>query len=189
MVDIITFAVSIVGICAVITYWAIQADEPEKLDNKEFLTAIEASLQKKENINIILKDYEAINGEIGRRENINLLVGSILLTASALLLGNTALSTISKFPFAITSIFLFVIWLFALHNTTKKLNAKSYTRVRSIEQALTKHCGYEFGIHTYIMNKTSNKCGETYPWLRFRRGFWGYILLLISLAWLLLSLI
>jgi len=130
----------------------------------------------------VLKDYEITNREIERRENITLVIGTILITSSFIILGNTATSSAPKFPYALASISLFVLWLTILYFTTKMLDDEGYYRVRAMEEAFTKYYNYEFGIHRYSYALTQHV-----GWIRIRRGFWGFILILLSIAWVLLS--
>lgn len=187
MVDYTVFWVSIMGICAAIIYWFIEQSEGKEF-NSEFISNIKDSIKRKQSLNTVLKDYEITNREIERRENITLLIGSILITGSILVVGYTVTSPGPKYPYAVTSIFLFILWLFVLHNTTKKLDSMSYSRVRAMEEALSEHFGYDFGIHRYLYSKTKKNCGTVW-WLRWRRFFWGFILILLSFVWLLLSVI
>lgn len=136
------------------------------------------------NIDGVLKDYEISNKEIQRRDNITLIIGSILITISLLILAYTSVSENStpRSIYAGSSIGLYSIWLFVLHYTSKKLDTLSYERIKVIEEVLSKHLGYGFGIHSYISKKTS---GEL--WLFLRRIFWGFVLLLLSFGWMLFS--
>jgi hypothetical protein len=155
-------------------------------------------------LEIIIEDYKAGNSEIGRRDNITLLVGTILVTSSLLILGTTAreiLGTIAQERpqdsmgiWASVSIGLFLIFLFVLHDTGKRLNGLTYYRIEAIEQALTSHFnpnsgkeqheGYNFGIHSYLHRETKE---QRVWWLRLRRTFWADVLMLLSIGWLLLS--
>jgi len=190
MVDLVTLMVSFAGMIFAAISLLTEASESSEKEDSEFIEAIVDSIRNNADgnaLDTVLKDYETVNREIERRENINLLVGSILVTASILILGNTATKGIPKFPYAITSIAIFILWLLVLQNTSKKLDAMLFVRTRAIEKALTQSYGYDYGIHTYLQTKTKDKCGETIWWLRIRRGFWSYVLFLTSFAWLLLS--
>jgi len=191
MIDTGTLAVSILGFVIAVIFGLI---EPRisigKEYDSEFKSKIQDTIKKQEGVESVLKDYEITNKEIERRENITLLIGSILIAGSVLILGNTVISNnaVPKFPYALTSILIFILWLFVLHATTKKLDSMSYSRVRAMEEALSDHFGYDFGIHKYLYSKTKKNC-ETVWWMRWRKIFWGLILILLSSAWLLLSVI
>jgi len=105
---------------------------------------------------------------------------------------NFAFSTIQStlFPYAFASIGLYAFWLYVLYDTGAKLSSISYNRILTIEEALGNKIGYNFGIHQYIFKKTRK--GNTdiaQDWLKIRRSFWGIILLGISMAWVILSII
>jgi len=144
------------------------------------------------NYNILLKDYDICQTETARRDNSTLLIGSIFTTASLLILANTISQTFpnSMFVYASASILLYLLWLLTAHRTSKRLDEITYTRIHTIEEALSdKESRYQFGLHSYIWRKTHTNEGKTYRWLRIRRMFWGIVLMLISFAWMLLSLI
>lgn len=196
MIDGLTFTVSIIGIVFAIIYIGLMSyfsckqssvEEKSKKEGQELyllekgcsepLKSTSLSLEGKDKLIIILKDYEISNREIERRENITLLIGSILITASILLLINAIPNV--KWVFAAASIFTFTLWLFLIHLMTKKLDDLSYSRVRTMEEALAKMAGYEFGIHRYLLRKTNKT-----TWIKMRRCFWGFLLILLSIAWL-----
>jgi len=191
MIDGFTYWISIVGICFAVISFFIEPSEGEEY-NCDFGKKIKYIIKDRKGLNAVLKDYEITNKEIERRENINLVVGTILITGSILVLGNTATNHSPKLlPYSTTSIFLFISWLYLLHVTTKKLDSVSYSRVRAIEEVLTEYFKYDFGIHSYLRSKTRKKKKENEEpvfWLRLRRGFWGFILILLSFSWLYLSL-
>lgn len=196
MLDLLTFIVSIIGICSAIIYLHVielsheKYDDSDKAKRKLFISKIFEGLKctkTSERLKGVLKDYEITNREIERRENITLLIGTILITGSILILGNTANINGPKFPYALASILLFIIWLFVLHLTTKELDNMSYPRARDIEEALSKYFEYRFGIHSFLFSKTQ-KNGKPVWWLDVRRAFWAIILILISSIWLILAL-
>lgn len=57
---------------------------------------------------------------------------------------------------AVASIGLYVLWLFILHYTSKKLDEITYSRIKAIKKALSERIGYEFGIHRYIDKETKS---------------------------------
>jgi hypothetical protein len=199
--DPITFVLSIVGIAISLLFIAhVWLSHVEQGYDKELEDALYEWIKSEkkhddpdnERLKILLRDYEITHEELGRRDNITLLIGTILITSSLLILGNVASKSLTH-PisiYALASIGLFTVWLLVLHNTTKNLNRLSYDRIKAIERALSRHLGYDFGIITYINKKTQACCkkDESVWWLRLRRIFWGVILLLLSSAWMLLSL-
>jgi hypothetical protein len=191
MIDAGTLAVSILGLVAAVIFGLIESRiSMGKEYDSDFKSKIQDAIKNKHGMEPVLKDYEITNKEIERRENITLLIGSILITGSVLILGNTLINNnaVPKFPYALTSILVFVLWLFVLHATTKKLDSMSYSRARAIEEALSDHFGYDFGVHKYLYSKTKKNCGTVW-WLKWRKIFWGLILILLSSVWLLLSII
>lgn len=192
MVDTITYIVSVVGIIAAMCYLFLTEClyGSKKKSDPKFIADIQASIKDKNGLDSVLKNYEIANREIERRENITLLIGSILITGSILVLGNTAKSenelATPIYIYAVTSILLFVLWLFVLHCTSRELDNLAYSYVKDIEEALSESFGYRFGIHRYLYSKT-HKNNKTVWWLRVRRFFWGFVLILLSIAWLLVS--
>jgi len=197
--DPITFFISLVGLFLSLFFILRELfpcvpppyDEELKKNLSEWLNKDENG----EKLKLVLADYETSNEEVRRRDNVHLIIGTILITASFLILGNVALRLVSPlWVFSFTSIGSFSIWLFLLHNTGKKINKITYDRIKTIEAVLSDHfkekseeckkVTYEFGIHSYIVRKTHE---QRDLWLRGRRSFWGFILLLLSLAWMFLS--
>ena len=198
--DWFTFLVSEVGILLALFYlwraysFSDQGNDTD-LENKvaKWIKAEEKNYIKHDKLTVVLKDYQISIAEVHRRDNITLLIGSILTTSSLLILANSISERVAQ-PmsiYALVSIGLYSLWLFVIHDTAKRLGKITYNRIKAIEKALSDKeiSNYNFGIHSYIIKKT-RKCCEERPvlWLRIRRTFWGIILFLLSLAWLLLSL-
>jgi hypothetical protein len=194
--DFFTFLLSIFGIALSLYYILKQWFSPIGLSDKELEKKLSdwlkdwwntKELNKAEKLDVILGDYTATLTEIAGRDNVTLLTGTILVTSSLIILGNAALAK-PDFPIyvcAFASIGLFSTWLVFLHETAKKLNTLSYIRTRAIEQAITQNLNYPFGIHSYIYEVTGKMIA---PWLRMRRRiFWYCVLLLLSFAWVLLT--
>jgi len=200
--DWFTFLTSKVGILlSLIGIWIAfsrRAGGPDA-DTKENVEKwINDKNNRYERIRIVLKDYETSISEIHARNNINLMVGTILIGASFFILTSINLSERSRSVgiYAFASIGLYSIWLFLLYLTSSRLNGLQYSRIRAIEEALTeklnydtKKLKYDFGINSYNIKKT-RRCGGKRPalWLRIRRAFWDIVLLLLSIAWMLFSL-
>jgi hypothetical protein len=180
------------GLLYILRVWS---GEPQKEKDYDEDLAEKISQLKMTNqlLETILKDYENSNTENQKRDNITLLIGSILVTASLLVLASTVSEKLVR-PigfYALISIGLYSLWLFILHTTSKELDRITYYRIKAIEKGLSRHFGYQFGIHSYISEKTQKKLNDntkTYLWLRRRRIFWGIIWLLLSFSWMLLSL-
>jgi hypothetical protein len=160
-------------------------------------------INDKDKMNIIFEDYRISNEELGRRDNIVLLGGTILISASLLIVAESSkidTDTLSKYAFA--SIGLFLIWLLFLHETAKKLDDITYNKIKAIERTINEIIDIKaskkndsekdkderkcnpfplFGIHTYTHENTNK---QTSLWLRFRRTFWYVVLLVLSLAWI-----
>lgn len=194
-----TFLVSLVGIIIALFYirkqWLSPTPERDTQLEDEIAGWIRdpwksLPLNKKEKLDILLRDYEAATAEVGRRDNITLLTGTVLVTSSLIILGNTALSKPAQLGvYGLASIGLFSIWLFLLSETAKGLNDLSFVRINAIEAAIKAAIApdseYEFGIHSFIRKKTLN---ISVPWLKYRRRiFWYVVLLLLSVSWMLLS--
>lgn len=136
-----------------------------------------------DHIDVVLKDYETMNREIQNRGTITQAVGAILITASFLILGNVVGGKITsnvKYAMGIVSIALYVVWLFVLNYTTKKLDNMTFSRIRAIEGTLSdeKRLNYDFGIHSYIEDET-----KTTLWIKIRRRFWVWVLILLFVGW------
>jgi len=202
--DLFTFCVSMAGILMSVVYflWKLSIcprppDDDCDVDLRANLLdwlKTNNSFEEKEKLEIAFEDYETCCHEIGRRDNIVLLVGTILVGASLIIFGNAATKEIA-YPlgnYALGSIGLYAVWLWVMHETAVKLNNIAYDRIKAIEQALTKWmCDgektknpfFRFGVHTYYCSETE---GQRVWWLRLRRLFWGILLLFLSIVWLLL---
>lgn len=190
--DFLTFSFALFGIVVSLIYILIQWNQPspekdtsleEKLTETLRFSNSESPVRK-----FVVEDYRVINEEVARRDSITLLTGTILITASFLLLAarfSPFMKGIQAIA-ALSSIGLYITWMFFLHETAKKLNTISFKRIRAIETAVQRSFGLDFGIHNYNTRETQ---GQGVWWLRMRRRiFWYVILLLLSLVWLLLSL-
>lgn len=195
--DIHTLFISLLAIVFSAGYIGYQAfrrhnTESDTRDERNRIAEWLREDQDNNKLRIILADYEAGNEEVRRRDNVTLLVGTILITSSFLILGSAA--TVTSQPmsvFSMASIGLFLIWLLALHETGKVTNGITYNHLKSIEGGLTDRfqgqnqtTHYEFGTHLLVCNRTNDQAAG---WLKFRRMFWGIVLLLLSFSWLLLS--
>jgi len=211
--DPATFCISIAGLFLAIVYlFKISYLSDNKIDERikdDITDWIKGKGTKKNSgengegisdskLNLVLKDYEIANQELQRRDNITLLIGSILVASSFFILANTSISK-GPYPmsgYAFASVGLYLIWLWTTHYTSKRLDETAYRRIRAIEEALSKKeeeksiFGYQFGIHTYTILNTRSKNDKEKPaqWLqKGRRNIWGYILILLTLSWMILS--
>jgi len=194
---IATLALSLIGIG--LALWDFFRANPSCSEDYDayLVGKMVESLKKDKNKNIlegVLKDYEVCQAENQRRDNITLLIGSIFVTGSLLVMANTILSQ-GQNPISVhafVSIGIFSLWLFIIHDSSNRLDEITYHRIHSIERALTGYLGYGFGIHSQILDEVSPRTENgrhSVWWLRNRRKFWSIVLLLLSLAWMFLSLI
>ena len=199
--DPVTLLISSLGIFLSIVYVLYQAFRHYDTDNEirleqESITEWLEGDENAERLKVLLADYNVATEEVGRRDNVTLLVGTILITSSFIILGNVSLKPTSQASpptsvFSMASILLFLIWLFVLHETGKVTNKITYDHLKAIERALTRHFqgrredpAYQFGTHLLVCGKTGD---QSAGWLRLRRMFWAFVLLLLSVAWMLLS--
>jgi hypothetical protein len=197
--NMLTFIISLIGILLSKVYMLYQATrhfntEHEIDTEQENIRNWLKRTNDNNRIKVILADYKVANDQVSRRDNVTLIIGTILITSSFLIFGNIAPNPVySQLPiFSLASIGLFIIWLFVLHETGKKANNVTYTHIKAIEKGLTRYYQesdedsplYEFGIHRLICEKTND---QSTPWLRIRRTFWGFVLFLLCLSWMLLS--
>jgi hypothetical protein len=151
----------------------------------------DGSSKRESTLECFLKDYEITCAELKRHDNIVLVIGTIIITASFLILGSDVIkdSGNPKGIYTFASIGLYAIWLLVLHDTSKKFDKLLYNRIKAMEEATTNYTGYSFGVYSYLFKNTlaENDKTKTKLWLRLRRSFWGLILLFLSIAWLLIS--
>jgi len=183
--DCITLVISLIGVVFAISYTLLV---PRKAEDDETIksttkTEIPENLDKE----LLLKDYDITNQEIERRENITLVVGSILIAAAFLiasqpfLINNKTLIPIA----ALASIVLYLLWLFVLHLTTKYIDEIAYIRIHVLEERISeleKSKGYKFGVHTFLQEQIKEKV-----WIKVRRSFWGLLFIMLCGYWILIS--
>jgi hypothetical protein len=178
----LTFGISIVGLFLSGIYFRYMPCGEDKKDT-DLVEKIFKTLKKAKK-EFLLKDYEITIKEVERRENITLVVGSILIAASFLIVSQPIFITNKDLvPFAaVASIGLYGFWLFLIHLTTKLLDDKAYSRIRAIEQKLKVLGWYHFGIHSFLRGKEPENW-----WLQFRRRFWGFTYMFLCLYWMFFS--
>lgn len=153
------------------------------------------------NINVLLKDYEITNVEIARRGHITLLVGTILVAAAFLIVGQVFLES-NENPThmaALVSTGLYSTWLFVLHGTSKRLDNMTFAHLkgiaRKISQIIHYQEGYQFGVHSFITREFDKSLRKkkflarirTEWWIWVRRRFWGWTYLFLCLYWMYVS--
>lgn len=151
--------------------YTTKIDKPDP-KNEEIQKDIRKKLQKLMNIiktssptqitdfkSTLLKDYEISNKETERRENITLVVGTIMITSSFIILGNSFSQNVtgSRVIGAIASIMLFLLWAFILHYTSRQIDGLSYARMKAIEETLSDPPNYQFGIHSFLFKQWTGK--------------------------------
>jgi hypothetical protein len=197
--DIPTFLISSFGIVISVLYIFFQAFRPYHTHSdiegelKMLIAWLNDDDEEGTRLKVMLADHKTATEEVGRRDNVTLLVGTILITSSFIILGNVAVNQNQpKGVFSLASVLLFVVWLIGLHETGKVTNQITYNHLKSIEGAITRKFQgsedsprYKFGTNLLICEKTED---QSTPWLRFRRMFWAFVLLLLSFSWMLISL-
>jgi len=160
-----------------------------KTIKEEYLKKLEnVDISNKQNLSILLTDYNTSNKEIERRENITLVIGTIMLTSSFLMVNEAIKNGINDFTvyYGILSIGIYTIWLLILHDTTRKIDNLSYPRIRAIEEQINSHIKYGFGVHSFLFSKLYEKDPIELSFF-LRKIFWGITLLFLSLIWIFLS--
>lgn len=190
--DYPTFFFALFGIVVSLIYIFVQWSEPHPMNDNDLENRLTETLglsypgdPVRE---FIVEDYRVANEEVARRDSSTLLTGTILITASFLLLAarfSPFMEGIQAIA-ALSYVGLYIAWLYFLNETSKRLHEISFRRSRAIESAVRRSFGLDFGIHNYNTEETQ---GQGVWWLRMRRRiFWYVILLLLSFAWMLLSL-
>lgn len=192
----LTLVISLIGFFIAIIYTSVV---PCKATDKVALSQdIKNEIPEGIDQKFLFKDYEITNQEIERRENITLVVGSILIAAAFLiasqpfLLENENLIPIA----ALALILLYMLWAFGLHLTTKHVDDLAYSRIHVLEERISKRAeptdqaegnnpeepSYKFGIHSFLQKQLGNK-----RWMQIRRRFWGFIFMMLCLYWILIA--
>ncbi len=193
-----TCVISLIGLLFAIVYTTFVPckAQDEQTIKSDAVTGIPIGLSDRE---LLLKDYEITNQEIERREDITLVVGSILIAAAFLIASQPFLLENEKLiPIAaLASIVLYLLWAFVLHLTTKNIDDIAYTRIHVLEErigALAKpsqpadgndsevQITYNFGTHKFLQDQLGNKW-----WMQIRRRFWGFIFVMLCIYWILIA--
>jgi hypothetical protein len=106
-------------------------------------------------------EYEVLNGTVGRRESSLLVAGSIFVTASLVLLGQSTQVTEQSVREAIvfTSWAVYAIWLFLFQLTAVRVTDWTFGRLRDIERKLG------IKVHRYLVRKRDPARRWVWLWL------------------------
>ncbi|TET19328.1 hypothetical protein E3J74_07125 [Candidatus Bathyarchaeota archaeon] len=152
----------------------------DRIEDSEACKKKEQQIPKyKDNEALFKFQYEYIGEGIRSRDSISIVAGTVLITASLLLLGSCAQfpDFISKLPIVFASLAIYSLWLIGFNLTTKKVNALDYSRLRKME----KETDYNINIHTYRLGKVKD---ENW-WKHLRRKIWVWllwVLIIVSIA-------
>ena len=134
---------------------------------------------KYEDHELFMLQYEQISAGIRSRDNISIIAGTVLITASLLLLGSCAglSGFIIKLPIIFASLAIYTIWLIGFNVTTKKVNDLDYSRLKEMERF--SNCN--INIHSHRLEKVKD---ENW-WKHLRRKIWLWllwVLIIVSIA-------
>lgn len=133
-------------------------------------------------IKLFILQYEQMSAGIRTRDRITIVAGTIMISASMLLLG--ALIQADSIDYELkalaiaTIIALYSIWFICVNLTTGRLNGLEYNRLRNMEDAR------EFRLHNFVLERIERENWSFYV----RRPVWlyfFYILLVLSILILL----
>lgn len=133
----------------------------------------------KDNEDLFILQYEQISEGIRSRDSVTIVAGTILITASLLLLnlGAQIQSFSIKLTIVLASLAIYTIWLIGHELTTKKVHNVDYSRLKEME----KNEDYKINIHTYRLKKVEGKIW----WKPLRRKIWLWllwVLIIVSIA-------
>jgi len=113
--------------------------------------------------------YEQISAGIISRDNMTIIAGTILITASILLFSSSmgSASLIMKFSIILASLLIYVVWLICFNMTSNKLNNIGYKKLRDME----KDKNYAIDFHTHTFKKVEHEKW----WKYLRRKIWLYL--------------
>ena len=123
--------------------------------------------------------YEQLSEGLRSRDSMTILAGSILITASIVLLTQafSRPTFLEKVSIVAASLSIYIIWLIGFNLTTKKLNSMYFARLRSMEK------NRSIKIHT----RNIGEVRDTLWWRVFRQNIW--LLLLWVLIFLSVSIL
>lgn len=169
------------GILVSVVYYFLQRAREKKRTEEE---KAEFPVFKEAEFNRRKLEYETFNKNVANREKSTLIAGSIILTASVLILVEGLGRPLTRSLLLLTvlaSLSLYAVWLLFAYATAKRIDDLCYDRMREIESELG------MKVHRYIHERAKReKCyryGRLALWLLF---FW--MLLLFGIVILLLKL-
>lgn len=125
---------------------------------------------KYEDKNLFMLQYEQISAGIRSRDNISIIAGTVLISASLLLLSSCAVLSgfIIKLPIIFASLAIYALWLIGFNVTTKKVNDLDYSRLKEMERF--SNCN--INIHSHRLGKLKDESW----WKNLRRKIWLWLL-------------
>jgi len=111
---------------------------------------------------VLLEEYRTLNTSVRQRENSLLLAGSIFVTASLILLGQSSIQGSQKVPVVFGSWAVYSIWLFLFQLSSARLTELTFARLRGLEQNMR----LRIQSHTFLFTKRDP----------VRRYFWLWVL-------------
>jgi len=151
------------GVLVSVLYYFLQrAKEEDKIRREEFPLLREREFERRR------LEHQALNEGVKSRETSTLIAGSIVLTASVLILVEGLSRPLPRpllVPTVLTSLSLYAVWLLFAQATAARIDNICYARMREIEGRL----GME--IHRYIRDEI-----EREKWYRFgRQKLWLFL--------------
>jgi hypothetical protein len=140
--------------------------------------------KKDSNSGMFKLQYEQLNAEIRGRDNLTIIAGSIMVTASLLLLGillelRGKINLDSGVLLIFASLGIYSIWLLCFNLTSRYLNRLEWDRLHAMEEAR------DFKLHGLIYDQVKTK-----KWWKYGRRFvWLYFFYILSIASLLALLV
>ena len=123
--------------------------------------------------------YEQLNAKLRNRYNLNIVAGSILITASMILFGTLIeLQFNQKIDFGIEVLMITVIvviysiWFICFHLTHRRLHHLELERLRKMEKI------GNFRLHSYVLNQIRDEKWWNYG----RRPFWLYFFYILTVG-------
>lgn len=130
--------------------------------------------------NLLLKEYDVLREEVGRRGNLLAVHGTIFVVASLILLGQGAMQ--DKYEMRTGLVFgalgIYFLFLFVMVHPTRRLDEISYARLRGIEKQMS------FEAFRFVKEKADPDF-----WVQIRRFVWGWFSLPVVIAGFVLLLV
>jgi len=139
------------------------------------LKKLQAECPDTKDEHLVLLEYRTLNEEIRRRGDMLAIHGSIFVVISLLLVGESVSKPQpEKVGILFVALFIYVMWLFAMTYSTRKLDDIAFARLHGIEKQLG------FKAHIYMREKTCDFRSKF--WLEARRFVWGFVLIVLILG-------